>query len=415
MRNEALPGGGGRASGIGLPVTYRMGMGLRVVCALLALVFLATAAGLVWAMQDNYRAGKSDLETMVLFAVVGVAMLAPLVVVPASAVWTEVTLTRDAIAMRRFGTRSMLRRNLAGWRAPLNTKGAWVLVDTQGKNLTLPSDIRFDDRLRAWLGESPDLNAREQRAILDGLMADRSLGADVKERTVKLAQAQRMGKVLNGVTLVLVGWLMLFPRPYDLAVFANLLWPWVGVLLIISSRGLIQLDGKVNDPRPNLGGALILPPIMLALRAMLDVELVDPWRAIGWGVVAGLPLFFVLLRGVTSEAALRGRLVLGAAVLLFAACYGGGALVLLNARFDSQMARVSPVSVVGKHASSGKHTTYYVDVSGWPGYGSGHSFRVSHDDYDIVNKGDRLCALEHPGAFGLGWLDLASCPSGEDP
>jgi hypothetical protein len=267
----------------------------------------------------------------------------------------------------------------------------------------------LDDRFYAWFNALPDLDGAERAATLAEVENDPTLGSNAEERLAKLNKAQQLGKAINVVPLLLMMWLLLMPQPYGVAVACAALVPWLGIGLVWLKPGLFKLDGKQGDVRPNVGGLLILPPLLLGLRAMLDVTMVDLGPLFLWGAVACLPLWLAVLLAPRAGAPAGRRWVLPVILLPFMLAYGAGLLAIVDTLWDTARPQVFPTTVTGKDVSRGKSTTYYVHLARWnPGIDE-QRIAVPRAYYEAVEQGDTVCVRLHPGRFGLRWIQLGGC------
>ncbi|TBR35827.1 MULTISPECIES: hypothetical protein [Dyella] len=410
MRNVGAPGGAGGGFASASPVIYRYSSASLRNAWILGVLFSTAAVGLTaWFLRD-FVAGRLEGPAFAGYLLMP-AFLGLLALIAIAWIKTRLVLSADAIELRGLlSTRRMARGDIVGFR-PGSQSATCFLIGKHGKSFDVPGDIPLDDRFAAWMGELPNLTALEQQAVLEQVRADTRLGIDPEQRMARLLQARRLAGALTWMSLGLVLWCLIYPWPYDLVVGLTIAWPWICIAIALGSRGLIRLDGKVGDPRPVLAVPMLMPALAIALRALFDVDLVNPGQAFVWGAIAGVPLGIVQWRATVLSSRMTARFFGGLGYIALATCYGAGALSLMNVRLDHRLPVVSPVTVSGKHISSGKHTTYQLDVSGWPGYPRGHRFTVSRVHYERARKGDALCAIEHAGALGMAWLDLGNCPA----
>jgi len=220
-------------------------------------------------------------------------------------------------------------------------------------------------------------------------------------------KARRVATVVNGAAYAAIGWGFFYPHPYGLVIFLLGALPLVAVGIAVTGQGRYSLEGRKDDPRPNLVVALILPGLVLMYRALTDEEVLD-WRMLLWLTGAIAVAWVALLYTVSPE--LRERKLTLAIMAPLMAAYGYGACALVDMRLDPHTPVVYDTKVLGKHVTSGRSRTYYLDVEPW-GPRSGHGdVSVTRDFYDGASAGSRVCVYLWPGALGARWFETGSCP-----
>ena len=216
----------------------------------------------------------------------------------------------------------------------------------------------------------PDLDRQERDASQARLAGPIAATAPArKERLSRLDTARQFAKVAQVATLAVSAWAYVYPRPYLPVIALVALLPWCAVALVGWSRGLIRFDTTRNDVRPNIAIMLILPGVVLGVRALFDTHMLDVSSVLEYGVVVGLPLLaaVMLVNGRRDRTRAWGW---GALLLaLVALPYGAGVLSLSDVLLDQQPPQVFSTQVQGKYISSGKHPQPYL-VLGTVGSGN---------------------------------------------
>jgi hypothetical protein len=81
-------------------------------------------------------------------------------------------------------------------------------------------------------------------------------------------------------------------------------------------------------------------------------------------------------------------------------------LLIANGALDRNPAQQVKVTIAGKHVSTGRSTSYSLDLA--PSWRAGHSverLNVSRDTYLSVRTGSPAHLSVHRGAFGLSWYN----------
>jgi hypothetical protein len=388
------------------PRTYRYSVAVRWFVYVIA---AAIMAGGVWLMFMQIRQASAPA----VFLWLGLGALGLGLFMAASCSVSCLTLRADAIEARRlFSTRRLRRDDINGRRLlPTRGKPISILVARSGPPLRLDSGYQGDSVLDAWIATLPDLDQQERDASRAKLAADRAYGASPQERLSRLATARQFAKAAQLITMAVSAWAYVYPRPYLLVIALVALLPWCAVALVGWSRGLIRFDTSRNDVRPNIAIMLILPGVVLGVRALFDTHMLDVSSALEYGVVVGLPLLAAVMlvndRSDQPRAWGWGALLLA----LVAFPYGAGVLSLSDVLLDHQPPQVFSTQVQGKYISSGKHPQPYLVLAPWGPETMGDKVAVSRTYYAQTPVHATVCAALHPGSVKLRWFDVRDCPS----
>lgn len=396
-------------SEIRYPVVYKMTTGSQIASWILGLFFGACGVGLLVLLQQR----SFDAAGYVFLGGIALCLLAVPVYCVAYATQGRLTLEAQAIEVRKaFTTRRLRRSEILGRRITQGRSASYpVIVPKAGRPMMIErSTFGLDDRFNAWFNALPDLDAQERAETLAMVERDASLGSNAQERLAALEKSRQAAKVLNLLPMGLLFWSFIYPKPYAAIVACAALLPWVAVVLVWARPGLFQFDGRKGDVRPNLAGLLIMPPLVLAMRALWDVTLVDLRQLLLWGFVLGLPLCVAVLaapKAATKTTAKPWALPL--LMLPFMMAYGCGLLALTDAMWDSAKPEVFQTAITGKDVSRGKSTTYYVHLAPWSKTIDEDRIAVPRAYFEAVDTGDIVCVRLHPGKFGLRWMQVGGC------
>jgi hypothetical protein len=387
------------------PRIYRYSPAMR---GFLYVFAAAMAAGGGWLMWLSLR----DPSTTVLLLSAGAGLMLMGLWIAASCTVSCMTLRADSIEIRGVFRSRLLRRDAILGRRLQPTRGKPIqllVTKAGGRPLRLDSGYRPDSVLEAWIATFPDLDRQECEASEAKLAADSTYGSSPKERLDRLAKARGLARVAHGLTVVVSVWAYIYPRPYALVIVVLALLPWCAVALVGASRGLIRFDTVRNDARPNIAVMLIMPGVVLGVRALFDVNLLDLKQALEVGFLAGLPLFAAIMLVNNLDNSTRGWGWPVAALLMVTLPYGGGLLSVSDTLLDHATPRVFPTEVVSKYISSGKHRQPYLVLAPWGPESEGDKVAVSGDYYAQVPMHETVCVALHPGRFALRWYRVNDC------
>jgi hypothetical protein len=296
---------------------------------------------------------------------------------------------------------------------PRNDSGYTQLCLKQSRGkITVSQAFDTDDDYRAWLQQLTDLDKRDLDVLLDDIIQDAELGSSPEERLNALKQARNASIAVTVVAVAAAAGLNFGADSIRLPSTAVLaLIPLVVLFLVRRSPVLYAVGGKKSDPRAELytaltvaGFGLLFPAIdynILSMRPLL--LLIIPLA------LAYLAAFFKSARRHTSPAGA----VFG--LLFIAIIYSYPLVVLADTMIDSTKSSTYIVPVTGKHATSGKSTTYYLNLAPWGPLQEPNEINVSSSMYDGTSAGDSICLALHPGRLHAPWYQLTDCPTQPAP
>ena len=414
----AIEQGNGRraVAPVGYPMEFRYSAGMRGLCLFVALLLFGLSAGLLYVAMGGYRSLPAWAAGLLLLNTLLTSWLAWTML---NSSFSVLVVQADALELRRpFGVRRLARAQIAGWRGRM-AKGrsiGWALVPKSGAPLNIDGNM-VDGRFVPWLADLPDLNAQERAGILHAIERDSALGATVADRRAALGRAKRLVGACMAVAVACFLWSMFHPRPYPLLLIVLGLLPWLGWVVVWTSRGLVRFDVTASDPRPSMALVIWLPCAALLLRALMSVDLMGPLLPVlVAGALVGLPLGWSMIAGAGAlPSPLGQKLFLYPFLLCISTAYGASGLALVDAVFDRGEAQVVPVRIVDKRISRGRSVTHLIRVAPWGSLTQPREFKITSAWYQELEPGGLVCVHQHPGLFGWPWLQLSECPQGAAP
>ena len=327
-----------------------------------------------------------------------------------STVRTRVTLIADMIEVQHgLRSRSLLRSNIAGRRLIRSQNVSTLTLvprDPAEKNLKIPLILNTDQFFHDWLADLPDLDASDRAESEKELEEDPDLGFKSEDRARQVVRAKRAVIFLN--VLAAAGFFgVIFVRQFTtLFVVLLAMLPLVVILLMITSRGIYQVEGRRNDARPNLGYAYLFPGFGLAMCALRDSDALRWAPLLVGGAIVALLMTAACAAG---DRGLRQRLGALLPLLLVSLAYGFGLVAEANVLPDRSSPQVFQVRVLGKHISRGKSTTYYLHLDSWGPQLERTQVSVAGEFYNSTAEGQFVCAAVHPGVLRVPWYRVGPC------
>lgn len=373
--------------------------GIAVLGVGAAFLFLASSASL--------EPGASTL-----WLLIGAAVAAAGTWLIAAAIRTRVVLAADMVGVHgAMRTRQLERADIAGKRVLNLQYGQKVTVlcskESRARDLKVPSYLRTDATWDAWFGALPDLDAQAARDFEAEVATNAELGQTPEERLGRLAKARKLAQALNIASGAVAAWGYVYPQPYQLALLALAVLPWIAIVLVARSPVLYRIDPRRGDPGISLALPLVAPGFVLLVRGLRDVGVLDVPRAMILAAIVALLLAWAALM---SDATLRARPWKALLWLAFGGAYGYGAVVLANSQLDRSPGEQYRVAVLARHVSrSSRSTTYHLMLDRWGPRLHPADVSVARDVYEQAAPGALVCVHSGPGALTVPWYVVRLC------
>ena len=223
------------------------------------------------------------------------------------------------------------------------------------------------------------------------------------------ARQKRVASACTSVTMVVAVWAMFWPSPYGLVVGACFALPLVAIALDVWTGGAFNWrERRGGAPPLSLASMLVLPSLVLAMRAGQDFNF-PHWRAmLVWSIIGGLS---VLCGFVWLDAGLRtnkGQLV---SIVLFSFLFCFGALAMGDVMLDTSPVQIFRTIVRAKefHWHLRGPNTYNLKVDAWGPLQVQGRVTVPHNVFVRVSVGDPVCIHSQNGSLGFPWYVVQSC------
>lgn len=356
---------------------------------------------------------------MLALALKGANMALPIIM---TAVFSGFGIYLIALAMRSRviidGNRIEIRGAFTDHFADLNEiQGLRTISSRNGKytqfylnsgrgTLTLPNHFDKDEAFDAWMRKVPDLDKLDRDRLLEKISQQEDLGATPQDRLAALSQAKTYSWFALAIALAAAvaanyGIPALFV-PFSVALA---LVPIVLAFLVHRSPLLYTVFRRKDDPRAELLYALIAASFGLLVRAR-GIHFVS-LQSIGV-VIAFLTLAYIAaFYHSFFESPSPTRTFF--ALLLFGTLYGYGVVVVADALGEESTPAHFVVHVVGKHYTTGRSRSYYLELEPWGPVDRSNNLGVSQAVYNKAAPGDQICLELRPGRLNGAWYTQVSC------
>ena len=276
------------------------------------------------------------------------------------------------------------------------------------RRITISNSFATDDDFRAWLGQIPDLDQRDREQILAEISQQQDLGATPEERLAALSTAKSTNIAIIVVAIVSALFLNVADNMALIQITSAILLalaPAAAFLLISRAPLLYAIFKRKSDPRNEISFSLIVAGIGFFVRnrnvhmvSMKPLELVVALVAI----VYFAAFFRYILNSSSPIGAFMG-------LLAFVLLYSFAMPVTANTLDDPSPVTHYSAPILRKHISSGKSTTYYLDLGPWGPIQNRNSLSVPRSTYNSFAVGDQVCLAVRAGRLNAPWYERVDC------
>lgn len=320
----------------------------------------------------------------------------------------QIIVTNDSIIKQNSIKRKELAiRNIKGYTIDKDNvfikpiSSAYPTITIQGIGY-----LKDAEELRFWLKRHlVDLDSAAYEEQLQTILADEDLGVTTKDRKQNLASAKKICSYLNIAGIILAIILMVYPRPYELMIPVGLLFPVICIVVFYTRiDSITMVDDNKSNAYPTLSTAIVLPASAVALRMFINYDLLGYMQCfiVVMGIAVSLVFIFFLIYK------FKKPYKYGASLIVFVAVYSYAGFVAVNCMYDTRAAKSYPVTVLSKHISHGKSTTYYLEITKWGTRTHSEDESVPSSLYYEVNTGQNVNVYVKPGLLDSPWYFISN-------
>lgn len=304
-----------------------------------------------------------------------------------------------------FTTRTLMLDEIKGFR--ISDKYIFVEpLDDEKKNIKISTYFGKTEEIIEWLQACyPDLDLQNVAKEEEEILENESFGATVYQREEKLVKARRTAKTLNWAGSLIGLWAFFWPTPYNLVLSTAIAIPVVCLIVVKMHDGLIRLDEKKASAYPSVFWAFFITSLAVFLRALLDFHIFDYSNV--WVLSLLIAVVFTGLLAFRNPAYSfqKGKDYLALlGIVILAGCFGFGAVITSNCLMDGPDAVQYQAQVLNKRISSGKTTTYYIELTPWGVQKEKDEVAVSKTLYYELQQEDPVNIYLKKGKLAIPWF-----------
>jgi len=258
--------------------------------------------------------------------------------------------------------------------------------------------------LRDWAERKfTDLDVEEFVNDEKELLKNEEFGRTQEEREYRIKKAKQITKTINTISWIVALSAIFYPHFYKTQIVLCALLPIVGLFISFTSKGLIRLEGKSNSAYPDILISFFIPSCALMVRALLDFAIFDYSNFVKPALAIFVLLSILLFKGAKVEYNFKKGVTYLAifGIFMLTGMYTYGLLISTNALFDNSKPTVYKAKILNKRISSGKTTTYYLELDKWGLQKEVDDVSVTKDIYYNHEIGDTAVVYFRHGLYKI--------------
>lgn len=302
-----------------------------------------------------------------------------------------------------FNTKKLNINNVKGFKVDKNYL-SFFPKNKRDKKIKVSTYVGSFGELLSWSEQQfNNLDLEEFVSEEKEILENKEFGRTQEEREDSLVKAKKTTKIINTISWIVALSTWFYPHFYQIQIILCAILPIVGLIIYKTSKGLIRLDEKPNSPYPNIHSTLIIPSLTLLIRALVDFTIFDYSNL--WSLILTIIAMFgvLILKDSNVQYDFKKGLtyltVLG--TLLISGAYAYGLLITTNAAFDESEPITYDTKILNKRISSGKSTTYYLELDKWGPQSKIDEVSVAKDIYNSKEIGDKAVVYFNNGLYKI--------------
>lgn len=287
----------------------------------------------------------------------------------------------------------------------------YIFVESRNKEqkrIKISKYISGYNEILHWLIQNfPNLDFQNGIIEEQEILNNETFGWTKEIREEKLKNSRQTSKLINWVAGLSLVWNFFYPTPYQYSILAAITIPILALLVVKFSNGLIRFDEKNGSAYPSVVYAFVFPSLGLMLRAVLDYDLFDYSNVWLPTMIITLAFLFLLLikqKEITFKEKIDYLTISSLAMFLFA--YSFGTVVHVNCYYDNSEPKYFTAKVLDKRISSGKSTSYYLELSAWGQQEEIDEVSIGKRLYNKIKIGDEVNINFRDGQLEIPWFQL---------
>ena len=385
---------------------YKIAKGWAIFIYLFAPLFIGLFS---WVLTIPFQNGNLSPNASWVLIPVSIAMITLIIFGVLDTYKGRLTIQEDRItSVSLFSNRVLKFEEIKGF--TVNEQYIFIQpLDKQKKKIKISKYIGgYGEILYCLSQHFPDLDELNRLVEEQDILNDDTIGWTKEAREKKILKARQTAKVINWVAGISAAWTFFYPTPYQYSILVAMIIPVVALLVAKFSDGLIRIDEKKGSAYPSVIYAFIFPSLVLMVRALLDYEIFDYNNVWQTTVIITLAFLFLLLmkqQEITFKQ--KSDFITVPCLTLFLFAYSFGTVIHINCYYDDSEAEHFTAKILEKRISSGKTTTYYLELSTWGKQNEVDEVSINKSLYNRVKIDDEVNIYFRNGKLEIPWYIVA--------
>ena len=336
---------------------------------------------------------ENDLKTYWFFGPISIIMIALMVIGLMDTIKGKFVIDKYSLfTVSTFSNRNLRFNEIKGYR--ITDKYIFIESnDENKKNIKVSTYFANTNEIVDWLSEN--------YTDLDKVQVIK------EQREDKLRKAHKIAKVLNWTGSLIGAWTFFYPKPYEYAIIAAVVFPIICLIILKYFKGIIRIGERKDTAYPTIFWAIFAAGIGLCLRSLFDYNIFDYSKIWAPSILITMTYIVILTIGNKEfkfDKAKDYFKIIGFSIIIFG--YGYGAVVTLNCMLDKTEPQIFKATMLNKRISTGKNTTYYIELTAWGQRKEVDEVSVSKNLYDRLEKNDNVNIYFRKGKYDIPWFEV---------
>jgi len=346
--------------------------------------------------------GYNNNPALIIFPILGIAAAALIII---NLIKRKIVITDYSIKyINVWGSKEIVIKDIKGFR--IGEKAIFICpFDEHTPKLSIKDTLSIGDKkgFVNWLNENfKDLNKEEFESAKAEILQDSSLGITQEDRELKYNNNRKYTVWYSMTGLVLFFFVTYLHTDNRILCVVLLLYPLLGITMMVYSNGLIRLFAKKNSAYLSIFIGLLLPAFALLVQSLVNTKFLNLdnlWLPAALVAIGAFGIVFFVAIKKSKE----NLLAQACFALIFAVAYGLGAASAINCDFDQAKPKIYGVKVIDHYVTHGKSTSYHITINEWRDGYSSENITVSESFYDNATVGSMVNVNLKPGLLNIPW------------
>lgn len=302
----------------------------------------------------------------------------------------------------------LLFNEIKGYRR--NSK--FILIEAKNpnkKNIKISTYFGKTNEIIEWLlnHNYHDLDVVQENDEKNAILNNEEFGWNKAEREKKLNTACQFARITNVIGVLSASWVFFYPNPYQYSIIPAIVFPIICLFILRHFKGLIKIGKREKSTHPTIFIGFFGSIIALTLRALRDFSILE-YSNVWIPIILIASIYITVLLFCIQDVKYKklSDFFNAFGVLIIVMAYSYSSFITVNCLYDKSEPEIFNAVILDKVTSSGKNTTYYLDLSPWGPRKQAERITVSREQYDNFDINDEASIYLMKGKFDVQWFKI---------